>query len=496
MWNDLKLNRVFLISVLLLVMIVALLGCGGGSGGGKTPDPAVIIDITGGTNVDVSTINSRNNKYAMITYLDGSEGYNDKILHTPTLTTANVISGSIALQSKTAFKSNSPGVYSDNQTASDSKMRLFECQALASGNRQFSKAAGYDPAVQATIAVGTPWNSVNVQNMSDIWVTINTTCKYVSDHAYFFVDNRNITAMNSYLANYATKFENIYATDHSHFGLENDVDGNGHVIIIFSQELTGGLLGYFDSIDKYPKTTSPTATYQYSNEGDIFYITADAAYQGNIVLGTLAHEFQHMIYFDQHYKQGLGVAPPASSVWLNEALSQAAEYYNNYLDNHLGWIKNYLYCDDYNPSTASWYNVSLTHWTSSNYGAGAIFIRYLIDQYGDDAIKTIDQSSKVGIAAVEEATGQNFDTIFSNFSKALLLSSVSGTTDPLYKFKTLNLKAIQTKGRGGLYVPFTAVPGDSGSVGVYPYNLMVIKGTGNFATMNLSSSGTGWAFGY
>ena len=80
-------------------------------------------------------------------------------------------------------------------------------------------------------------------------------------------------------------------------------------------------MGYFYSVDKYPK-----ATYTQSNEGDIFYMTTDAGYQGDIVNGTLAHEFQHMIYFDQHYNRGV----TSTYTWLNEALSQAAEYYTGY----------------------------------------------------------------------------------------------------------------------------------------------------------------------
>ncbi|MGE5605515.1 MAG: hypothetical protein ACM3YE_07485, partial [Bacteroidota bacterium] len=189
-----------------------------------------------------------------------------------------------------------------------------------------------------------------------------------------------------------------------------------------------------------------------------------------------------MIYFDQHYNQGV----TDSCSWLNEALSQAAEYYNNYLDNHLAWIQAFLAKD--------WYYLSLTHWTSNNYGYSAIFIRYLIDQYGDTAILKIAQSNKVGIAAVEDATGQDFNTIFINFSRALLLSGTD-TTSPLYNFKTLNLRSLQPYGRGGLYVPFTGTAGDTWTVDVYPYNLTVINFTGAFGTMNLSA-GNGMAIGY
>ncbi|MGE5549259.1 MAG: hypothetical protein ACM3ZC_01850 [Bacteroidota bacterium] len=203
-------------------------------------------------------------------------------------------------------------------------LREKENQVLSDRARQVSRRSPHRSFI------GLSWHNVFISATGHY---INATCEYVSDHAYFFVDNRDIAAMGPHLASYGAAFDALYETNHNKFGTENDVDNNGKVVIIFSEELTGGLTRYFSSVDEYPK-----AAYAASNEGDILYITTNAVYQGDGVNRTLAHEFQHMIYFDQHYNRGV----TSTYTWLNEALSQAAEYYTGYTGSHLDWIAYFL----------------------------------------------------------------------------------------------------------------------------------------------------------
>lgn len=186
-----------------------------------------------------------------------------------------------------------------------------------------------------------------------------------------------------------------------------------------------------------------------------------------------------MIYFDEHYNRGAA----ASYAWLNEALSQAAEYYNGYLDNHLGWIGSFL--RDYGSE------LSLTHWTSDNYGFGAIFIRYLIDQFGDAAIKNMCSTSLIGIDAVETASGRDFNDIFGNFSRAVVMSGTGDSENSAYKFTTLDLAEVQPTGRGGLlpYAPATPFEaGDTINYWVYPYSLEFDRWRGEFGTMGVTGA--------
>jgi C1A family cysteine protease len=365
--------------------------------------------------------------------------------------------------------------YGTAQINMDDIARKNENELLSTGYRQVSKAAeGYDPAAPVGPVIGTTWNNVYIVATG---YRINTTCRYVSDHAYFFVDNRD--SMSAYLAGYGTAFDAIYDVNASKLGNPNDVDNNGKVIIVLSQELSDGLLGYFYSRDKYPMTT-----YTDSNEGDIFYITTTAEYQGDTVKGTLAHELQHMIYFDEHYNRGV----TSTFTWLNEALSQAAEYYNGYVPNHNAWMNYYL--------NSHWAGLSLTHWTSGNYGYGAVFIRYLIDQYGDTAIKNMCATNKVGVQAVEAATGADFNNIFNNFTRALVMAGSGDCTDPLYAFTSLDIKALQPDGRGGLETTSVYTAGATVSGDLYPYRLFFVAWEGDFGTMTLTGGSiTGTAFG-
>jgi hypothetical protein len=372
--------------------------------------------------------------------------------------------------------------YGGAQTELDLLLRETESKLLARKAKQLSKELpGIEAAAPYPISKGTSWNGVYIYGTTPS--TIDTTCRYISSHAYFFVDNRDIAAMEPLLAGYGASFDATYDVNRSKFGAENDVDANGKVIVVFSEELVAlGYLGYFWAVDKFANDPSSNP---YSNEGDIFYVTTDAAYQGEVVNGTLAHEFQHMIYFDQHYNFGV----TSTYAWLNEALSQAAEYYNNYVDNHEGWIFSFLY--------SGWSSgLSLTHWTSSNYGYGAIYIRYLIDQFGDAAIKNMCSTDKVGVAAVEFATGGNFNTIFNNFTRALLMSGTGDSADPKYNFATLDLQAVQPYGRGGLRITASNAAGSTVSGSLRAYSLAASGWTGTFGSMALSGTDVaGSAFG-
>jgi len=445
--------------------------------------------LANGIAASISNFNSKTAIYSILAKMPSSRAEGNSIgsasetsfhLYSTTGTSSMITESAAPLTKSTGIRQSS-GVYGDGQTASDERMRQVEEELLASGSKQLTGSSSRSvKSAPTSISVGTAWNGVNIYDNNNTLKTINTTCRYVSDDAYFFVDNRDTVAMSTYLPGYGTAFDTITGVNHDKFGQERDVDGNGKVIIVFSEELSGGLLGYFYSVDKYPKTT-----YSDSNEGDIFYMTTTAAYQGDIIKGTLAHEFQHMIYFDQHYNNGV----TSTYTWLNEALSQAAEFYNGYTDNHRAWIKSFL--------DSGWQGLSLTYWTSSNYGYGAIFIRYLIDQYGDTAIKNMCSTGKVGIAAVEDATGVSFNTIFSNFTKALVMSGTGDSSDTRYNFQTLDLQNVQSSGRGGLLPYSTVCTAGNNYTGVlYPYEVAFNQWTGTFGTMTLSGSDfSGTAFG-
>jgi hypothetical protein len=360
----------------------------------------------------------------------------------------------------------------DGQIRIDKKMRDLENTFLSQRLRQATSA---QKAAAPTIDVGTPWSDIWVIDTSTTaynFVTINATCKRVTSSAYIFVDDSVAARFSdSLLDQYVVGWNNIYPTNQAKFGNENDVDGNGKVIILFSGKITGGVLGYFYSGDKYAGTNS--------NVADIFYVTADTTYinNTNTILGTLAHEFQHMIYFDNHYNRGV----TGAYTWLNEGLSMLAEYHNGYTNNSYDWMQYFLQMPE---------GASLTCW-SGHYGATGLFVRYLYEQYGDAAIKKMVQTDKIGIAAVEAATGKDFNQVYKDWTWALFLSNTGYTSNGKYNFRTLNLQQMVTgASRTGLQPYSINTPGYSWYY--LPYQLVFDQLTELNANSTVKGTGTYW----
>ncbi len=487
-----KFSVMFFIPILVFMVLSGCTvqpGGGGGGGGGGTPASLVIFGTNSITDLNGKVI------YTILSAQPSAkpEGntYPPLTLYPFTLTTAASVSPSMAASISFLPNSARPAnlVYHQGQISWDEKMRSEENRLLASREKQFSgnvSGLSADASAKAGVSIGDSRTFIIAVDGS----TITATCTNISTYSYIYVDNRDLASMAPYISanSYGSTFDKIHATNNAKFGTENDVDGNGKVIIVFSEALpntNAGLLGYFYPNDKYANSTNNP----YSNDGDIIYITTSPAYQGNIVKATLAHEFQHMIYFDQHFNNGVTY----TYTWLNEALSQAAEYYNGYVDNHTNWINSFLSDTSYN------YQLSLTYWTIINYGYGALFIRYLIEQYGDTVTSNMCSTSKVGVAAVESATGADFNAIFNNFTLALVLSGTGVSSDPRYNFTTLNFQTLQPLGRKGLLPLMTYSAGTStySSSGWFPYSLLFFQWNGTFASMSIS--GDYWvctAFGF
>jgi len=472
-------------------------------GGGGLVDPVTVYNpintsyaktVSGGFAKDISIFNGKN-VYALISFIpaDKRESNSGFVTNDVNEQDWKITSSENSLFAKVAPRlvadftviAKTPGVTA-GQSSVDLLMRESENVLLANkaGNSSRNLEVNYS-TVPASITLNTVWAGIKIVTSSPV-ASVSATCKKISTYAYFFIDDRDIDTMAGYLNDYALAFDAIYEMNHQKFGIENDVDENDRVIIVFSRELESDpdpnkrLLGYFNPADKFSAVTNSN-----SNEGDIFYLTTESIAQGDRIKATLAHEFQHMIYFDEHYNRGSS----SSYSWLNEALSQAAEYYNGYFSNHEAWIQSFL--------AGGWSGLSLTHWTADNYGYGAIFIRYLIDQFGPDVIKNMCATNKVGVAAVEAATGKDFNTIYYDFTLAMVLSGTGTSPDVRYNFSTLNLQALQPTIRKGLRndsLLFNA--GESGTAWNYPYEIYFMKGAGEFGTVTLTGIDIiGTAFG-
>jgi hypothetical protein len=170
----------------------------------------------------------------------------------------------------------------------------------------------------------------------------------ISDHAILVADTAN--PANGFTEddyrNFGVAFDTlVYPVDTLNFGVPTDVDANNHVILFFTRavnELTPPQQGYyvggfFFSRDLFPVTGSGSvAGCVGSNFAEMFYMLvpdpAGAVNQNvrtvdfvrSVTLGTLAHEFQHLINAGRRLYLNTGSIGFEES-FLDEGLAHVAE---------------------------------------------------------------------------------------------------------------------------------------------------------------------------
>jgi hypothetical protein len=218
---------------------------------------------------------------------------------------------------------------------------------------------------------------------------VNATLQYVTDHAYFWIQDE-VSYDQDDLEQLAETFENqIYPTTRSFFGSEwtPGIDGDPHIYVLYSTGLGFGIAGYFSSVDSlHPMVRED------SNGHEMFYFNASNLDLGkNFTYEVLAHEFQHMIHWNLDRDE---------TSWINEGLSELAVHVNR-----LGTARNHpLYTD--NPDR------SLNDWdpddTGPNYGAASLFMVYFLDRFGEELTQDLVAHPANGLESIDlvfEAAG-------------------------------------------------------------------------------------------
>ena len=154
---------------------------------------------------------------------------------------------------------------------------------------------------------------------------------------------------------------------------------------------------------------------------------------------SLAHEFTHLITFNQKEKK-YGVE---EEIWLNEARAEYASTLVGYDDVYDGSnlerrVKKFLE----EPSD------SLTEWqgNSEDYGALNLFTQYLVEQYGIEILADSLKSKEVGIKSLNEALEENdfdidFSQIFTDWTIAVSANDCS--LGEKYCYTNENLKSLR-----------------------------------------------------
>ncbi|PLS17834.1 hypothetical protein CVD28_09035 [Bacillus sp. M6-12] len=231
--------------------------------------------------------------------------------------------------------------------------------------------------------------------------------------------------------------EGIYPTITSKFGTPSDVDNDGRVAILCLDiqdgwNGSGGYIGgYFDGNDLLNGTNS--------NNMELFYVDTYPTMgtdKNNLdvskAYSTLAHEFQHMVNFNQNwFQENKG----QMDTWLDEGLAMAAEHaYSGVQNNRISY---------YNASTSIQNGHSLLNWTNrsdvlSNYSLSYLFVQYLKTQagQGDAIFKEIIDHPENNYKAVESVIKKYIDPTmsFGEFMTAFRMALVLKADTGLYGF--------------------------------------------------------------
>lgn len=246
--------------------------------------------------------------------------------------------------------------------------------------------------ISPTVAPPSAWYQVGAQQT--FWVTnvdsdknfqVQTTLQYVTDHAYFWIED-GVDYNENDLLDLAEAFENqIYPTNRQFFGSEwtPGVDGDPHIYIVYASNLGSSLAGYYSSADEYPPQV-----HEYSNAHEMFLFNSDNVDLGEtFTYGVLAHEFQHMIRWYQNRTE---------ASWLNEGFSELAALLNGYYDSG----HDYTFASRPDLQLSDWPNDP--HATTPHYGAGFLFVTYFLDRFGEAATKALTADPGNGLQGVDD----------------------------------------------------------------------------------------------
>ena len=179
------------------------------------------------------------------------------------------------------------------------------------------------------------------------------------------------------LSKIADEFDaNIYPKIREYLGTEPDIDGDPKIFIFLDdiRNTTDGNLGYFDRSNQLSRSLTAT-----SNEKEIIYLDIYRFYiDRNEIFGTLAHEFSHMIMFNEAYSVENGMLKGLAN-WLEEGITQYMQFlYNGKYSSNLDYfMKNpdVVLVDD---RDSMWNGTN----PFANYGASFLWTYYVIEKYG------------------------------------------------------------------------------------------------------------------
>jgi len=310
------------------------------------------------------------------------------------------------------------------------------------------------------LAVGSSTRQFWVENAAGTWVQLTATLRAASATAYIWIpsgyfsnlsnlgnDNLlNQTQIDTLEAKFSgaspttsngirALVSNIFSTENGgEVGGDGGIDGDQHIHILlydiggdYVSNQNHGTMGFFWAKDEY-SDASVQPTYR-SNEAELFYLDVYFAdVDPDMMISTLAHEYQHMINFNQ--KTLLHTL--TSATWFDEMCSMASE---DFVAASLDLPDGATPRSRIPQFNNSYYQSGVTDWLAGDtealksYASDYVFGAYLSRNYGGAALfRDIVVSSTVDEEAVTAAlqklgTGTSFEAVFRSYSPTFVFGN-------------------------------------------------------------------------
>ncbi len=258
--------------------------------------------------------------------------------------------------------------------------------------------------------------------------SLTASLRLIGRHAYYYVDDSFWSARSSdqhdallrQITTLADTFDTvIYPTETTTWGSEPNpgVDGDPRVYILLDS-LTTGSGGYFETIHGYRKDQAPQ-----SNEHEMMVIST-VALDTSLTKTFLAHEFQHLISFQQKEL----AHSISEETWLNELRSQ-------YAPTLVGFNAPYTGSDLERRVNTFLQNPldSLTEWpnTVQDYAPVTLFGHYATGRFGVGILSDSLKSALTGITSLnqwltDKKLPQRFSQVFIDWVIASYINDHGG----------------------------------------------------------------------
>ena len=278
---------------------------------------------------------------------------------------------------------------------------------------------------QGPLAVGRRDSFFVLDQRNNRYVPREAELRVVSERAYWYVEvGQDVRQAD--LERSAEQFDTVtYPTVHRYFGSEwsPGIDGDPRISVFLGT--VPGVGAYFSNWDEYPRTV-----FAYSNEREMVHVNLGGSRPGSSGFdGTLAHEFQHMVHWNQN---------PADETWLDEGSAELASFLA--VPGRTSPAQQFERDPD----------VQLTSWdqersTARHYQSAFLFARYFETRFGPDALRELLATAgrppeSIDRYLARSGRGQTFDELFGDWVIANLLDEPS-VADGRYAYPDLEHRA-------------------------------------------------------